>query len=331
MAAWHAQFVALAAIWGSSFLCIKVLGEDWPATHVALGRVGLGALVLLLIVALRRIPLPRDPRTWGHLAVAGLLMNAAPFTLFAYGEQTVSSIAGGLWNATVPLTALVFVLLLLPDERPDRRRLTGLAIGFAGVVVLLGPWQTEGGALLGHLACLAAACCYGLGAPWTRRHLAHRPESGVALAAAQLLLATGMLALVAPLEGAPNGTDAAGVASLLVLGVLGSGVAYVLTYAIVRAAGATTFSTVAYLIPLFSTALGVLLLGEGLRPNEPVGALVVLLGIAVSSGVVGPQARQQPRHEEAPRDADHAARHHARPQAQRRGHRARAHAAEGRA
>ncbi len=293
-AAWRAHFVLLAAIWGSSFACIKVLGEEWPAVHVALGRVALGALTLLVVLAVRRESLPRDGRLWLHLAVVGLLMNAAPFVLFAYGEQSVTSIVGGLWNATVPLTTLVAVLLLLPDERPDRRRLAGLALGFGGVILLLGPWRGLGGdALLGHLACFVAACCYGLGATYTRRHLAGRSESGVALAGAQLLCATAMLLVVAPLAEPPRiaGLGAAPIASLLVLGVLGSGVAYVLTYAIVRAVGATTFSTVAYLIPVFSTALGVTVLGEGLGWNEPAGAAVVLAAITLSSA--GPRAQRR--------------------------------------
>jgi len=274
---WRLQFVLLAAIWGSSFLCIKVLGESWAPLHVALGRVALGALLLVAVLAVRRVALPRG-EVWRHVAVVALLMNALPFFLFAYGETKVSSVLAGLWNATTPLMTLVVVLVLLRDERPDRRRLLALAGGFAGVTLLLGPWKGLGGdELLGHLACLGAAACYGLGLPYTRRHLSGRPEGGLALAAAQLLCATAMLVLVVPLAGLPStalGADA--LASLAVLGILGSGVAYVLTHAIVRAAGPTTFSTVTYLIPVVSTALGVLVLSEPLGWNEPAGAAVVL-------------------------------------------------------
>ena len=278
------QVVLLATSWGSSFLCIKVLGEAWAPVHVALGRVGLGALVLVAVLAARRTALPRG-RVWLHLLVVALLMNALPFTLFAYGETKVSSVLAGLWNATTPLMTLLVVLTLIREEQPDGRSVAGLAGGFAGVTLLLGPWQGLGGdELLGHAACLAGAACYGLGLPYTRRHLSGRPESGVALAGGQLLCATAMLALVAPLAGAPTlGLDGGEVASLLVLGILGSGVAYVLTHAIVRAAGATTFSTVTYLIPVVSTALGVLVLSEPLGWNEPAGAAVVLAAMWWSS------------------------------------------------
>ena len=184
MQSWRAQFVPLSAIWGSSFLCIKVLDDVWAPVHVALARVALGTLFLVVVLVIRRTPLPRDRATWGHVAVVGALMNAFPFTLFAFGEEHVSSVIAGLWNGTTPLMTLIAVLALLPDERPDRRRLAGLAGGFAGLVVLLGPWQGLGGdELLGHVACALGACCYGLGLTYTRRHLSARPEGGLSLAA----------------------------------------------------------------------------------------------------------------------------------------------------
>jgi len=278
MQSWRTQFVLLSAIWGSSFLCIKVLDEVWAPVHVALARVALGALFLVGLLVARRTPLPRDPAAWRHVAVVGLLMNALPFTLFAYGERHVSSVIAGLWNGTTPLMTLVAVLLLLPDERPDRRRLSGVAGGFVGLIVLLGPWQgVGGGKLLGDVACALGACCYGLGLTYTRRYLSARPEGGLELAGAQLLCATAMLLVVAPLGGTPSfALDTGQLASALVLGVLGSGLAYVLTHAIVRAAGPTTFSLVTYVIPIFSTFLGVTILSETVTWNQPAGAAIVL-------------------------------------------------------
>jgi drug/metabolite transporter (DMT)-like permease len=284
IALWRAQFVALAAVWGSSFLCIKVLGQHWPPVDIALGRIALGAAFLLLVLRVRRTALPRG-HVWRHLAVVAVLMNAAPFTLYAYGETKVSSVLAGLWNATTPLVTLLVLLTVMRDERPDRRNLAGLAGGLAGVAVLIAPWRGLGGnALIGNLECLGAAVCYGLGGPYTRRFLSGRPESGVALAAAQLSLATLILAVVAPLAGAPTLALGPGPwLALIVLGVLGSGMAYVLMHAIVRAAGASTFSTVTYLIPVVSTGLGVIVLGEPLGWNEPVGAAIVLVAMALSS------------------------------------------------
>jgi len=171
-----------------------------------------------------------------------------------------------------------------PEEHPDRTRMLGLAVGFFGAALVLGPWRSLGSdQLIGDLACAGAAMCYGIGFPYTRRYLAVREQSGVSLAAAQLLCATVVLALFAPLSRAPTldlGLDAVG--SLLGLGILGTGIAYVFNYAIVRAAGSTTASTVTYLIPVFSTLLGIIVLGETLHWNEPVGAAVLIGGIAVS-------------------------------------------------
>jgi drug/metabolite transporter (DMT)-like permease len=292
MQSWRVQFLALSAIWGSSFLCIKVLDEVWAPVQVALARVALGAVFLVAVLAIKRTPLPRDRAAWRHVAVVGALMNAFPFTLFAFGEQHVSSVIAGLWNGTTPLMTLIAVLVLLPDERPGRRSLGGLAGGFAGLVVLLGPWQGLGGdELLGHVACALGACCYGLGLTYTRRNLSGRPESGLSLAAAQLLCAAAMLTVVAPFEGSPSfALDTGQIAGALVLGVLGSGLAYVLTHAIVRVAGATTFSLVTYVIPIFSTVLGVAILSESVTWNQPAGAAIVLGAIAARPPAAQPSA-----------------------------------------
>lgn len=282
--AWRVQFLVLSATWGSSFLFIKVLDRHWPAVWVALGRIGLGAITLLLLLRWRGERLPSGRRVWLHLAVAGVFFNVIPFTLFAYGEQHVSSIVAGLWNATTPLWVLTLALVAFPEEHPSRGRLAGIVVGFLGVAVVLGPWRgVGGGQLLGHVACGGAAACYGLGFPYTQRYLASRPESGPALAAGQLVCATLILAVLAPFAGAPTlriGID--GLGSLLALGILGSGIAYVLNYEVVRAAGATVASTVTYLIPVVATVLGLAVLGETLRWNQPAGTLILFLGILVS-------------------------------------------------
>jgi drug/metabolite transporter (DMT)-like permease len=282
---WQAQFALIAAIWGSSFLSIKVLDRHLPPIDVGFGRIALGTLTLLAVLAWRRERLPSDPRVWRHLAIAGLFWNALPFTLFAYGETRVSSILAGLWNATAPLLTLVAALVAFRDtERPTRARIVGLAVGFAGVVIVLAPWRSaSGGALLGQLACFAAALSYGVIFPYTRRHLSDRPESPLALTAGQLLCANAGLALLVPFAGTPHlrlGAD--GVAALLTLGVLGTGVAVALMHGIIRVAGATTAAMVPYPITVVATAIGVLVLGEPLHANEPLGAAVVLFGIAIS-------------------------------------------------
>src|SRR4029077_847394 len=148
--------------------------------------------------------LPRDRRVWLHCATAAVLMNAVPWTLFAYGEQPRSSSLAGLWTATTPLWVLIVSLVVFGEQRPTRAQVLGLVTGFAGVVTLLGPWRGRGaGQLIGHVVFALATVLYGFGFPYTRRHFADRPESGVVLAACQLTCATVMLAPFLVLARAP--------------------------------------------------------------------------------------------------------------------------------
>jgi drug/metabolite transporter (DMT)-like permease len=285
---WRPRFALLALIWGSSFLSIKVAVEALAPVDVAFVRVALGAAVLLVALAVTRRRLPAGRQVWGHLFVIALFGNSIPFTLLAYGETRISSVLAGLWNATTPLLTLVVATFMLPDERPTPRRVAGLLAGFAGVLVVLGPWRSVGGSeLTGQLMCLGAATCYGIAFPYTRRFVAGRPDSGMALSAGQLLWSTAQLGLVAAfVGGAPGHLGFDPVVALLALGVLGTGFAYILNYAVVRRAGATTASTVTYLVPLVSTALGIAVLGEHLVWNQPVGAAVVLASVPFSEGLL---------------------------------------------
>ena len=280
-------FLLLAAIWGSSFLLIKVAVTAGVApVWVALYRCLFGAVTLLALCAAGRHRLPSERRTWAHAAVVAALLNAAPFTLLALGEQRVSSVLAGVLNASTPLTTLLFALLLVPGERLTGRRLAGVALGFLGVLCLFGVWRgVPGGTLTGASACLGATTCYGAGFAYTRRYYAGRGDSAVALSAALISAATVELACVAPLAGPPGwpGTPAFG--CLLLLGALGTGAAYILNLGVIRTVGAAAAATVTYLTPVFSTLLGAVLLAE------PVGASTLAGGVAVVAGVLLTRAR----------------------------------------
>jgi drug/metabolite transporter (DMT)-like permease len=287
---WLPGMLALAAIWGSSFLFIKVgVGELHPL-FVALGRVLGGVTALVVVVLLTRDRLPREPRLWGHNAVVAVLGIALPFSLFSYGEQRISSILAGIWNSVTPLVVLPLAVLVFRTEKMTLRRILGLGLGFVGACVILGVWQGVGGSSLsGQLMCLAAAACYGVAIPYTRRFVAPRPESGLAMSVSQLLIATAVLGVVAPLAagGFPAVLDLSApvVASVAALGVLGTGVAFVLNLRNIRLLGASTAAMVTYMIPVFAALIGVAVLGERLAWFQPVGAVFVLLGVAVAQGV----------------------------------------------
>jgi drug/metabolite transporter (DMT)-like permease len=289
--AWLPGFLALAVIWGSSFLFIKVGVRELHPLYVTLGRVVAGAVTVLAFLAVTRARLPRDLRVWGHLTVVGAIGVAIPFTLFGYGEQRVSSVLAGIWNATTPLIALPVAALAFRTERMTVRRTAGIVIGFLGVLVVLGVWQGVGGSeLTGQLMCFGAAVCYGVAIPYQRRFLGHLPASGVSIPAGQLITATAMLVVVAPLvAGAPPSPTALSadvIASVLALGALGTGLAFVLNFRVIQLAGATTSASVTYLLPIVATVIGVVGLGEQITWHQPVGALVVLAGVAVSQGVL---------------------------------------------
>jgi drug/metabolite transporter (DMT)-like permease len=275
----------LALFWGSTFLFIKIGDEALAPLQVSLGRLVIGTGTLGLILAVQRERLPRDARAWGHLAIAAILLGVAPFSLFAYGERHVSSVLAGIWNATVPLFTLPIAIAWIADEHVSARRLAGLAIGFTGVLVVLGVWKGVGTtSLQGNLLCLGAAVSYGLGFPYARRYLARRPEGPLSLATAQLICATVEIAILTALfTAAPHALAVKHVLGVVALGVFGTGLTFVLNYSLIRDVGAGVTSTVTYAMPIVSTLLGVLALGEALSWNQPVGALVIVLGAALST------------------------------------------------
>jgi len=293
---WLPAFLVLAVIWGSSFLFIKVGIEELHPLQLTLFRVAVGAATLTAILLVTRDRLPRDLRLWAHLFVVAGIGVALPFTLFGYGELHVDSTLAGLWNATTPLVVLPMAVLVFRTERLTLNRVIGLALGFGGILVLLGIWQgVEGSQLIGQLLCFAASACYGVSIPYQKRFLTGGAQSGVSLAVAQLLLATVQLAVITPLVAGvpPVPWELSGrvVASVAALGALGSGIAFILMLRTIRLAGASSASLVTYLIPLVATVVGVVVLGEKLSWNQPVGGLIVLVGVAVSQGLLSKHRR----------------------------------------
>ncbi|WP_170989923.1 DMT family transporter [Kribbella jiaozuonensis] len=303
--AWLPVMLALAAIWGCSFLFISIGVRELPPLYLALGRVIAGSVVLLAILVVKRESLPRDPRLWAHSFVAGAIGSAIPWTLFGYGEERIPSLLAGIWNGITPLVVLPIAVLIFRTEVFSMQRGLGLLIGFTGMLVVLGAWRVDSGAdLVGQGLCMLAAVFYGLAIPYQKKFLAGTTLSGTSLSAALLLCATVQLAIVAPLvtrqaPPAPWSLSAEVVLSVLALGALGSGLAFVLNMRNIRLIGASRSSMVTYLMPVFSILVGVIVLHEHITWYQPVGGLIVLLGVAVSQGVLTVR-RKQPIPAEAP-------------------------------
>ncbi|MCW2926337.1 MAG: EamA family transporter [Thermoleophilia bacterium] len=280
------MLAALALIWGSSFLLIKVGLRSFEPFQLSLGRIGSGAITLCALLLITRDRLPRGWRIWMHAGIVGLFMNVIPFTLFGWGETHLGSIEAGIWNATTPLFTLLVLLFIVRDEPIRRLTMVGLLVGFVGVVFVLAPWEgLAGGASSGHLAFALGAACYGLGTPYMRRVFGARVESVVALSAAQLICGTALLIpITLVVDGVPSGSlrlDA--VLAVLTLGAIGTGIAYVLFTTIIRAAGPAIAASVTYLQPIVSTTLGALVLHETIGWNDPVGAAIILVGVAITA------------------------------------------------
>ncbi|MFF9036356.1 DMT family transporter [Streptomyces sp. NPDC014892] len=281
---WRLRFAFLSLVWGFSFLLIKVGTQAYAPFQVTFGRLLFGTLVLAAAMAVRRERLPRGARTWAHLTVAAFLLNALPFSLFAYAELTIPSTLAGICNATSPLWGMTLSLVALSEDRPTRLRVAGLGLGFLGVLTVLGAWQGFHGLdATGTAMALLASLSYPVGWIYVRRTLAGTTASHLSLTGAQLLLATAQLAVVTPLfTTMPSGFPVLPLLAVVALGALGTGVAMLLQYGLVSEVGPTTAQMVTYFIPVIATAAGVALLGESLAWSTPVGAAIVLAGAALT-------------------------------------------------
>ncbi len=262
--------------------------------QITFGRVFFGLLAVVAVLVWQRGRLPKPGVVWAHAAFVGLMTNVIPFTLFAWAETRVSSVLAGLFNAATPLFTALFALAIVPSERLTRQRVLGLITGFAGVLVVMGVWQGLSGDLVGSLACLGATLCYGVGVPWTRRFLAVRPEGGPSLMGAQLLCSSVVMAVLCLfLTDLPTSVQVSSVLAVAVLGALATGLAFIWMYRVIALAGSVVSASVTYATPLVSTLLGILLLGETLTWNQPLGAVIVLIGAALVQGLIGRPASER--------------------------------------
>jgi hypothetical protein len=288
---WLPAYLLLGTIWGFSFYFIKLCLVSFTPIGVAFGRISLGLVTMIVIAAVTRTAFP--PRsTWPALFVYAALATAIPWTLFSLGETYVTSALAGVINGATPLMTLVMILLAFPEERPTRQRIFGLLLGFVGVLIVIGIWMPLGQSnVLGILCCLGAITCYGISYPFNRRHLTAKPGGPnvhpISLSLGLLTFGAMQILLVLPFTGvvhAPMTTGA--VWGILGLGVLGSGIAYILSFTTVKNSDATTASTVTYLPPVIAVIAGAVLLGEHITWNEPVGGVLVVLGAAIAQGII---------------------------------------------
>jgi drug/metabolite transporter (DMT)-like permease len=283
---WLPIYLLLGLVWGSSFVFIKLGLEFLNPVGVAFGRCALGAMILLLIVKIRGIKLPTDPKTWFILWVVSLLLNVFPGILFAYAEQRVTTVLAGIINACTPLATLIFLFIFFRSEKIKNEQIFGLVIGGLGVLIVLGIWKGIGsGSGSGVLALLAAITCYGLSFPIIKKYLIPLNLKAEALAASQVTAGALTLLPFYLMNGIAKDEYRAGpILAMMALGIFGSGLAYIWNFQIVERAGSSVASSVTYLTPVVAVFVGWIFLGENITWHEPVGGAIVILGAAISQG-----------------------------------------------
>lgn len=296
---------------------MKVALDGLSFGQVAWTRLVLGTLTLAVLLLVTRTRLPRTPVVYLHFVVIGAFGCAVPFLLFAWAEQYVTSGLASIYNAVTPIATALMVTLVFRVEKLGRSRVLGVVAGIVGVVVIIGPWsfavnQAAHGdlalELAGQLACLGSAVCYGFTFGYIRRFItARHPVSGLTAAFLQVGMGAVILLVLTPFVAlGPIALDLPIVLSLLLLGVLGTGVAYYWYMNVLGAWGPTATSTVTYLTPVVGVFLGIVLLGETLSWNAPLGALLVFLGIMLAQGRLRLPGRRSVRAaaaQEPPREA----------------------------
>ncbi len=275
----------LAGIWGWSYLFIKVAGGGMPPTAVTFARVGLGMVVLLVVMRARGLHLPAGRDAWRHFAVVGLSGSVVPFTLLAWGEQHIESALTAVLNAATPLFAALLVAVFL-GQRLRRSQCVGLALGFVGVGVAagLGVSDLSGSSLAGEAAAVAAGACYAVAITYSKRHLSDL--SPLVAAAGQLVTATLLTLPFAVVSTAREGIDLTShrLLAVVLLGVLGTGLAYVLLYRVIADLGPTMASAVTYLVPVMAVTVGVLFLHEPFHLRLLAGGALIVGGIVLLNG-----------------------------------------------
>ncbi len=277
-------FILLGAIWSSSFMWIKIaVQEVGPITLVAF-RALFGLFFCVVVISIQRVSWPRTFKTWLPLLIVGLTNVAIPFFLISWGEKSIDSAVASILDATVPLFTILMAHFLLQDDKMTMPKVLGLLIGFAGIIILMS--KDIGGSpssLLGQLAVVVASMFYAGSAVYVRKTTEDVP--GIVRSAGPLVSATATMWLAAFLFERPLTIPHLGITwvALLFLGVLGSGLAFVLAYYLIHEIGPTRTTMVTYLFPLGGVILGIAILHEQLTWQVIAGAALIIASLAVSN------------------------------------------------
>jgi|SRR5687767_7869211 drug/metabolite transporter (DMT)-like permease len=282
--------LALGIMWGTSYAFIKLGVETLPTFTLIATRLAIGLGLLATVVLVAREPLPRSPRIYFHLAVMAAINIVIPFSLITWAELSVDSAIAAILNGAVPLIVIVLAALTFHDEPITLNRLVGVTIGYVGVIVLVFPGLVAaagGTEFTGELALIGSTVAYAIGAVYSRKNIRGlRPMIPAVFQVAFAFLMVSVLALVFenPFAVAWN-MDA--IVAVLWLGLLGSGLAYLLMFRLLTRIGATATSQLAYLLPVVGIVTGALMFGETIDARVAVGTALILGGVALVNSRFG--------------------------------------------
>jgi len=288
--------LALGATWGTSFLFIKVIVEETSPLEVAEGRMFFGALAVGAVMAMKRTSLRWPYSFWFRVAVWALIGVVVPFTLIAWAEEHIDSGTASVLNSTMPLFTTLFAAAFLVEEQLTPVRGAGLVVGFLGVIVLAGGdiYDFRDSSVLGQLAVVGAAACYGGGAVYARTLLKQADPLG--LSGGQLVMGVLLaLPIMLGVRGTPDySLSVEAWLSLLALGVLGSGAAFVAYLWLVDNVGSVRSSLVTYIIPIVGLFLGWAVLDESIGVNTVLGCALIIAGVAAVVRGQAPSSQRLP-------------------------------------
>lgn len=280
------MLIALSIVWGGSFYFFAVAASELPTFTIVLLRVGLGAAALWIVVLAMGLRLPRQPAVWRSFLVMGLLNNAIPFSLIAWGQRAIAPGLASILNATTPFFTVLLANALTEDERLSWHRLAGAILGLAGVAMMMGLDAVAGlgNTVWAQLAIVTAAIAYAGASVFGRRFASVPPLITAAgqTSASSLLLLPLVLAVDMPWRLPLPGTEV--VLAILGLAFLCTALAYVVYFTILRRAGATNIMMVTFLMPVSAIALGAMFLKERLGPQHLLGMIAIGLGLALIDG-----------------------------------------------
>ena len=282
-----AMLVLLSILWGGSFFFVGIAVTELPPLTIVTLRVGIATLTLWIIVFMLGLRPPKNLRVWGTFLGMGLLNNVIPFVLIVWGQTQIASGLASILNAATPIFTVVVAGVLLPDERMTPLKLVGVAVGFIGVVVMIGlPALTGSSSLVAQLAIITAALFYAFAGVYGRRFKTMEIHP-IITAAGQVTASTIVLAPIAlAIDGQPDIT----VISLKIwlavasLAIFSTAMAYVLYFKILKLAGATNVLLVTLLVPVSAILLGFLFLNETLEVLHLIGILLITLGLSAIDG-----------------------------------------------